>query len=68
LHLPVRVSGLAGRRTEPRIAAPSNEAHPGIVVERTALDWLAGDGKLVGERFIPLRYFNGQAATDFPRE
>ena len=52
---------------------PSNEAHPGIVVERTASDWLAGDGlagdgKLVGERFIPLRYFNGQATMDFSRE
>ena len=42
-------------------------------MERTASDWLAGDGlagdgKLVGERFIPLRYFNGQAAVDFSRE
>src|SRR5262249_28406977 len=55
LHLPVRVSGLAGSRTDPRALTCSNEAHPGIIMERTSSDWQAGE--LVGEggsRSLPL--------------
>jgi len=40
LHLPVRVSGLAGRRTDPRALTRSNEAHPGVIIDRTSSDWL----------------------------